>query len=103
MHYGGYSSAVEHRSVAPAVVGSNPTIRPKILPLVRSLLTSLTLTFLLGAASFGQDSTSHKTPPDKEPIIQDNSFLVEEAYNQNYGVVQHIQTFHRQWISHDWA
>ena len=29
--YGGYSSAVEHRSVAPAVVGSNPTTRPKFL------------------------------------------------------------------------
>lgn len=27
--------------------------------------------------------------------IQDNSFLVEEAYNQEAGVVQHIQTFSR--------
>ena len=26
--YGGYSSAVEHRTVAPAVVGSNPTTHP---------------------------------------------------------------------------
>ena len=25
--------------------------------------------------------------------IQDNSFLLEEAYNQEDGVVQHIQTF----------
>lgn len=25
--------------------------------------------------------------------IQDNSFLIEEAYNQERGVVQHIQTF----------
>lgn len=25
------------------------------------------------------------------PAIQDNSFLVEEAYNQEFGVVQHIQ------------
>ncbi len=25
--------------------------------------------------------------------IQDNSFLIEEAYNQEYGVVQHIQMF----------
>ena len=39
---------------------------------------------------------------DAKPI-QDNSFLVEEAYNQNYGVVQHIQFFQRQWISHDWV
>jgi len=28
-----------------------------------------------------------------EPGIQDNSFLVEEAYNQEAGVVQHISTF----------
>lgn len=25
--------------------------------------------------------------------IQDNSFLLEEAYNQEAGVVQHIQSF----------
>ncbi len=29
------------------------------------------------------------------PGIQDNSFLVEEAYNQERGVVQHIQQFER--------
>ena len=37
------------------------------------------------------------------PPIQDNSFLVEEAYNQEFGVVQHIQTFQRLWNSKDWA
>ena len=30
-----------------------------------------------------------------EGPIQDNSFLVEEAYNQEDGVVQHINTFQR--------
>jgi hypothetical protein len=70
---------------------------------VRILLTTLTLTLALGAPSFAQDSMSDKPPSEKEPIIQDNSFLVEEAYNQNFGVVQHIQTFQRQWLSHDWA
>lgn len=34
--------------------------------------------------------------------IQDNSFLVEEAYNQEFGVVQHIQSFQRHWNSKDW-
>jgi hypothetical protein len=29
------------------------------------------------------------------PTIQDNSFLLEEAYNQEEGVVQHISTFQR--------
>jgi len=49
-----------------------------------------------------QETDPNKAVAEKEPIIQDNSFLVEEAYNQNFGVVQHIQTFQRQWISHDW-
>jgi outer membrane putative beta-barrel porin/alpha-amylase len=35
------------------------------------------------------------------PGIQDNSFLIEEAYNQERGVVQHINTFQRQ--SGTWA
>ncbi|BDU77687.1 hypothetical protein METESE_26450 [Mesoterricola sediminis] len=34
--------------------------------------------------------------------IQDNSFLVEEAYNQEPGVVQHISTFMRDRTSRDW-
>ncbi len=35
-------------------------------------------------------------PPRKAPsAIQDNSFLIEEAYNQEAGVVQHISTFTR--------
>jgi hypothetical protein len=39
---------------------------------------------------------------DNEKGIQDNSFLVEEAYNQEFGVVQHIQTFQRDWNSNSW-
>ena len=35
-----------------------------------------------------------QVPPSPHPI-QDNSFLVEEAYNQDPGVVQTIQTFTR--------
>ena len=31
--------------------------------------------------------------------IQDNSFLIEESYNQDYGVVQHINNFERLWQS----
>jgi hypothetical protein len=34
--------------------------------------------------------------------IQDNSFLIEEAYNQEKGVVQHINTFTYFAQSHDW-
>jgi hypothetical protein len=37
-----------------------------------------------------------------EGPIQDNSFLIEEAYNQDPGVVQHINTFQRFRESGDW-
>src|SRR6266566_8506226 len=55
--------------------------------------------FLAGAALAQQDSAS---PVSAQPRIQDNSFLVEEAYNQNFGVVQHISSFTRFWNSKDW-
>lgn len=42
-------------------------------------------------------------PPDQPKGIQDNSFLVEEAYNQEPGVVQHISSFTRFFESRDWA
>jgi hypothetical protein len=34
-------------------------------------------------------------PPVDTPAIEDNSFLIEEAYNQDPGVVQHISMFTR--------
>jgi hypothetical protein len=39
------------------------------------------------------------TPASGPAHIADNSFLVEEAYNQEYGVVQHIQSFTKFWDS----
>jgi hypothetical protein len=44
-----------------------------------------------------------QTAQATEPKIQDNSFLVEEAYNQEFGVVQHIQNFTRNFETHDWV
>jgi hypothetical protein len=35
--------------------------------------------------------------------IQDNSFLIEEAYNQDPGVVQHISTFELSEDGHSWG
>jgi hypothetical protein len=59
------------------------------------------LVVLLSSAALAQqDSVS---PPLPQAGIQDNSFLIEEAYNQNYGVVQHISSFTRFWNSKDWA
>ena len=49
------------------------------------------------------DTTEMSKASGKDsPGIQDNSFLVEEAYNQAFGVVQHIQSFQRFWNSKDW-
>lgn len=47
---------------------------------------------LASAARAGAARIDESADP---PGIQDNSFLVEEAYNQEEGVVQHIQTFER--------
>lgn len=55
------------------------------------------------AADASQANTASKTTSGDGPSIQDNSFLVEEAYNQEFGIVQHIQTFQRLWNSKDWV
>jgi hypothetical protein len=39
----------------------------------------------------------------QEAPIQDNSFLIEEAYNQEAGIVQHISTFELPDEGSDWA
>lgn len=48
-------------------------------------------------------SKAPQASSDEIPQIQDNSFLIEEAYNQEFGVVQHIQNFQRYWNSKDWV
>jgi hypothetical protein len=47
--------------------------------------------------------TAQSTAPAQAPTIQDNSFLIEEAYNQEDGVIQHINSFLWQSQSHNWA
>jgi hypothetical protein len=59
---------------------------------MRSIVAVLLLTF---AAS------SQTTTP--EPKVEDNSFLMEEAYNQEFGVVQHIQSFTRNFETKDYV
>jgi hypothetical protein len=53
----------------------------------------------LARAAAAQDAG----PTQEPPPIQDNSFLVEEAYNQEAGVVQHLQLFLWDWKSGGWA
>ncbi len=45
------------------------------------------------AALVAQSVTPAPNPAPAPPGIQDNSFLIEEAYNQEAGIVQHISTF----------
>lgn len=52
------------------------------------------------ASALALGTSSHAAEVKK---IQDNSFLVEEAYNQEAGVVQHIQTFMYMKQSKDWS
>lgn len=56
---------------------------------------AMALALALGLSSLAQAEAAKK--------IQDNSFLVEEAYNQEAGVVQHIQSFMYMKQSRDWA
>ena len=64
-----------------------------------TLLIPLFLQRLLPALLLAATLTAQEK---KEGPIQDNSFLVEEAYNQEPGVVQHISTFTRYQESKDW-
>src|SRR5215217_4410843 len=59
----------------------------------------LALLLLLGVPVFA--CAGPPSAPAPKPI-QDNSFLIEEAYNQERGVVQHINTFQR-FHSGDWV
>ena len=59
------------------------------------LLRVLFLLVLLAFTASGQTLPPHP--------IQDNSFLIEEAYNQEDGMVQHISMFNRMWPSGDWT
>lgn len=59
-------------------------------------MRNLLLLLVFPGVLFGQSN-------DPEPSIEDNSFLIEEAYNQEYGVVQHIQTFARDFTTRDYV
>jgi outer membrane putative beta-barrel porin/alpha-amylase len=48
---------------------------------------------LIAATSVRARSQIADSAKIETPVIQDNSFLVEEAYNQDAGVVQHITTY----------
>jgi hypothetical protein len=72
-----------------------------------ALVSILFLLVALAASALaapGAPSVPQAAAQPAEPgAIQDNSFLMEEAYNQEYGVVQHISSFVRMWNSKDWT
>jgi hypothetical protein len=63
---------------------------------------------LLGLTSVA--ATAQGTVPDKQgdgfevtDAIEDNSFMLEEAFNQERNVIQHISVFTKQWDSDSWV
>ena len=56
--------------------------------------------FLSASNAFAQTSTTQTTDAPKG--IQDNSFLMEEAYNQEPGIIQHISFFTRMSQDRTW-
>ena len=60
---------------------------------------------LLAAALLAALAAAPRPAPAEEPVepLMDNSFLLEEAYNQEPGVVQHILGFTRDRASGAWA
>ena len=70
------------------------------MPLAKVIVLLITLLLLTAAAMAGETATSAPPPIEDRSLdqlnsspIQDNSFLVEEAYNQEDGVIQHISFF----------
>lgn len=59
----------------------------------------LALALLAGAPGVRAEALPSAAEPRP---IQDNSFLIEEAYNQELGVVQHIQQFLRNFETGSW-
>jgi hypothetical protein len=57
---------------------------------------------VVGAAILAAPSWASAQTPPAAPGIADNSFLIEEAYNQEPGVIQHISSFLR-FGAGDWA
>src|SRR5689334_766326 len=62
---------------------------------------ALIVILLTSALSVAQPVPSQ--PAEGTAQIEDNSFLVEEAFNQERNVIQHISSFTRLWDSKDWA
>lgn len=63
----------------------------------------ISLAFLCFGVSLPLVAQPPSSAPATPPPIEDNSFLVEEAYNQERGIVQHVSTFARSAGSSAWV
>jgi hypothetical protein len=71
---------------------------------VRFPLPLFLFSFLLAAGRSPAQAIESPSQTERSSApIQDNSFLIEEAYNQEDGVIQHISTFERLTNSRDWV
>jgi len=75
---------------------------------MRSTVGCVLCALLAGARVAAQESAKESAEPLTQPAsvrgpIEDNSFLIEEAYNQEAGVVQHISAFSVQRATRAWA
>lgn len=66
---------------------------------VRKFFLILLAFVLLGA---GRSLHAQSAPEGDVFAIEDNSFLIEEAFNQEKNVIQHINTFTRTWNDQGW-
>jgi hypothetical protein len=66
------------------------------MTILRSFAIALPCVFSLAEEAFSQNDTIPKKGTYLyygQPLIEDNSFLIEEAFNQETGVIQHVSNF----------
>jgi hypothetical protein len=80
--------------------------RSHVLSVLAGLIAAAAVSLVSQAPTgVGQQKPQPATPPatgQEEVGIQDNSFLLEEAYNQDPGVVQHISSLQRDLRAANW-
>jgi hypothetical protein len=72
------------------------------LVMIPSRAALLIISLVAVSFSVAVAQTTSSTTPDAPKVIQDNSFLLEEAYNQEAGVIQHISFFTRMSEDRSW-
>ena len=77
------------------MTGRSPVSRPTAILSLMTVTTSRLVAALALALALASRAPAQAVDVAPPAPISDNSFLVEEAYNQEAGVVQHIGTYRR--------